>query len=46
VGVETSGSVPLLLVGLGKLDLDTIDAVYAVNEEDQNEDECNLHPIL
>jgi hypothetical protein len=26
--------------------LDTIDAVYAINEENQDEDECNLHPIL
>jgi len=45
-GLETTGSVPLLLIGLGKLDLDTIHAVYAVNEENQDEDECNLHPIL
>ena len=33
-------------VGLSKLQLNSIDAVYAVNEEDQDEDERNLHPIL
>lgn len=37
---------PLLLAGLSKFELDSVDAVYAVNEEDQDEDECNFHPIL
>lgn len=40
------GNVPLLLVGLGKLDLDAVDAVHTIDEEDQDEDERNLHPIL
>lgn len=40
------GDLPLLLVGLGELNLYAIDAVYAVNEEDQDKDEGNLHAIL
>jgi len=36
----------LLLVGLGELDLDSIDAVHAIDEEDKDEDEGNLHSIL
>jgi hypothetical protein len=36
----------LLLVGLGKLDLDSVDAIDAVNEEDQDEDKGYLHPVL
>ena len=36
----------LILVGLGELDLDSVDAVYAVDEEDQDEDERDLHAIL
>ena len=44
--LERKGIVPLLLVGLCKLDLDPVDAVYAINEQDQDEDKGNLHPIL
>lgn len=33
-------------VGLSKFKLNSIDAVYAVNEENQDEDERDLHPIL
>jgi hypothetical protein len=40
------GNVPLLLVGLGELDLNAVDAVYTVDEEDQDEDKGYLHPIL
>jgi hypothetical protein len=41
------GHVPVLaLVGLGELDLDSVDAVYAVDEENQDKDECDLHSIL
>lgn len=41
------GDLPaLLLVALGELNLDTIDAVDAVNEQDQDEDKGYLHPIL
>jgi hypothetical protein len=36
----------LVLVGLGELDLDSVDAVYAVDEEDEDEDEGYLHPVL
>jgi len=36
----------LLLVGFSELDLDPIYAVYAINEEDQDEDKSNLHTIL
>jgi hypothetical protein len=35
-----------LLVGLGELDLDAVDTVYAVDKEDQDEYKGNLHPIL
>lgn len=45
-GSETGQNLPLLLVGLGELELDSVDAVYAVNEENQDEDKGNLHPIL
>jgi hypothetical protein len=35
LGGKTVGrNLPLLLVGLGELDLDSVDAVYAVDEED------------
>jgi hypothetical protein len=37
---------PLLLVGLGELDLYSVYAVYAIDEENQNEDKCDLHSIL
>lgn len=41
------GYIPsLLLVGLGELDLNSVDAIDAVNEEDQDEDKCYLHPVL
>jgi len=36
----------LVLVRLGELNLNSVDAVHAVNEENQDEDECNLHSIL
>jgi len=36
----------LLLVGLSKLDLHAVNAVYTVNEQDQDKDERDLHPIL
>lgn len=39
-------SLPRCLVCVGKLELDSVDAVDAVNEEDQDEDKCNLHPVL
>jgi hypothetical protein len=38
--------VPLLLVRLSKLELDSIDAVDAIDEKDKDEDEGYLHPIL
>jgi hypothetical protein len=31
-----------LLLGHGELDLDPVDAVDAVNEQDENEDKCDL----
>jgi hypothetical protein len=44
------GYVPSTLLGLvgsgGELELDTVDAVHAINKENQNEDEGNLHPVL
>jgi hypothetical protein len=41
------GYIPaLVLVGLSKLDLNSVDAIDAVNEEDQDEDKGNLHSIL
>lgn len=44
------GYVPSTLLGLfgsgGELELDTVDTVHAVNKENQNEDEGNLHPVL
>jgi hypothetical protein len=36
----------LVLVGLGELDLNSVDTVDAVNEKDQDEDKCYLHPVL
>ena len=30
------------LLGLGQLHLNTVDTIDAINEEDQDEDECNL----
>jgi hypothetical protein len=36
----------LVLVGLGELDLNSVDAIDAVNEKDQDEDKSYLHPIL
>lgn len=36
----------LAFVGLGELDLDSIDTVYAVDEEDEDEDKGYLHPVL
>lgn len=36
----------LLFVTLSELDLDTIDAVHAIDEQDQDEDKGYLHPIL
>lgn len=35
-----------LFGGSRELKLDAVNTVYAVNEENENEDECNLHPIL
>lgn len=38
---------PLSLVrGCHELELDPVDAVDAVNEEDQDEDKGDLHPVL
>jgi hypothetical protein len=34
-----------LLLGHGKLDLHPVDAVDAVNEQDEDEDECNLEHV-
>jgi hypothetical protein len=44
--VNTSGHLPSLvaLIGSGELNLNSVDAVDAVNEEDENEDECDLNP--
>jgi hypothetical protein len=39
-------NVPLLLVGLGEFELNSIDAIYAVNKENEDEDKCDLHPVL
>ena len=36
----------LVLIGLRELDLNSVDAVDTVNEEDQDEDKCNFHPVL
>lgn len=35
-----------LIFGLGQLDLDAVDAVHAVDEQDQDEDECDLRFVL
>ena len=40
-GLNLRGSTTLVL-RLRELDLDAVDAVHAVDEEDQNEDECDL----
>lgn len=45
-GKRRRTKIPLLFIGLGKFKLNSVDAIYAVNEEDQDEDERNLHPIL
>jgi hypothetical protein len=36
----------LLLVGIRKLDLDSVDTIDAVDEEDQDEDKGYLHAVL
>lgn len=36
----------LLLVALRQLHLHAINAVHTIDEQDQNEDKSNLHPIL
>lgn len=40
--------VPIIVVlgSSGELDLDSVDAVYAVNEEDKDENKRYLHPVL
>lgn len=44
------GYVPSTLLSLfgsgSELELDTVDTVHAVNKENQNKDESNLHPVL
>jgi len=38
--------VPLLFVRLSEFELDPVNTVYAINEEDKDEDEGDLHAIL
>lgn len=47
-GKRGAGDIPAVLVlsRNRQLDLDAVNAVDAVNEQNQDEDECNLHPIL
>jgi hypothetical protein len=36
----------LVLICLSELYLDSVDTIDTVNEKDQDENKCNLHPIL
>jgi len=36
----------LVLIGFGELDLNTVDTVDAINEENKDKNEGNLHSIL
>src|SRR5687767_4843549 len=35
-----------VLGGGHEFDLDAVDSVHAVDEEDEDEDECDFHPVL
>lgn len=39
-------SLGVLVSGSRELDLDTVHAVDAIDEQDQDENECDLHPVL
>ena len=45
---EITRYVPIVVVFScsSELDLNSVDAIYAVNEEDKDEDKSYLHPIL
>lgn len=46
LGAVRERELPRCPVGVGKLELDSVDPVDAIDEEDQDEDECDLHSVL